>query len=182
VLDGGDEPVEELDGLVWVTAGHLSLLGMIEPSGHNFFLTFRLNGLFGFNEDCVEHLPLGFGCDPSGHILLVGDIGGGAKVCVHDGSFGFLEQSTTDGGVPEVQLSAAHVVPLLSPPPDVGIDLLPGWIIAEVLSGGLNNSDDRLDVLVDVVLVPLTGIVEFTTIVALGLTMTVNVADLEAGL
>jgi hypothetical protein len=45
-LDGGDEPVEELDGLVWVTAGHLSLLGMIEPSGHNFFLPFRLDGLF----------------------------------------------------------------------------------------------------------------------------------------
>lgn len=172
--------MEEL-GLVWVIAGHLSLLGMIGPSGHNFFLLFRLDGLFGFNDDSVGHLPLGFGCDPSGHFLL-GDIGGVAKVCVHDGSFGFLEQSTMDGGVPEVQLPVVHVVPLLLPPSDLGIDLLPGCITTEVLLGGLNNSDDMLNVLVDVVLVPLTGIVELTVLVALGLTMTVNIADLEADL
>lgn len=102
---------------------------------------------------------------------------------MHDGSLGFLEQSTEGGAVPEVQLLAEHVFPLLFPPPDVGIDLLLGCITADVLlDGGLNNSDDMLDVLVDVVLVPLTGTVEFTTLVALGLAMTVNVADLEAGL
>lgn len=187
--DGGGGLPLGLDGLVGVldglddvdVDGHLSLLGMTEPSGHNLFLLFKPSGLFGFNVDCVGHLPLESGCDPSGHILVVGDVGGGAKVCVQDGSLGFFEQSTVGGG-PEVQLPAAHVDPDPFPPPDVGIDVLVGCIAADVLLGGLNKRDDMLDVLVDVVLVPLTGTVEFTVRVILVLGITVNVADFEADL
>jgi hypothetical protein len=63
---------------------------------------------------------------------------------VHDGSFGFLVQST-GGAVPEVQLPAAHVVPLPFPPPDVGIDVLLSCIAADVLLGSLNIIDEVLD-------------------------------------
>jgi hypothetical protein len=56
---------------------------------------------------------------------------------VHDGSFGFLLQSTV-GVVPEVQLPAAHVVPVPFPPDgDDGIDVFVGCIAADVLLGGL---------------------------------------------
>jgi hypothetical protein len=72
-----EEPVIPEAGVV--AAGHLSLLGMTEPSGHNFFLPFKSGGLFGFNVDCVVHLPFEFGCDPSGQVLVVGVVGGGAN-------------------------------------------------------------------------------------------------------
>jgi hypothetical protein len=104
---------------------------------------------------------------------------------VHDGSFGFFVQSTVCGVVPEVQLPAAHIVPLPFPPPDVGIDVLLGCIAADVLLGGLDIIDDMLDGFVrfvDVVLVALMGIVAFARLVVLVLGITVNVADLEVGL
>lgn len=52
--------------------------------------------------DVVGHLSVADITEPSGHVLLVG---GGVNVCVadaHDGSVGFLVQST-GGGVPVVQ-------------------------------------------------------------------------------
>jgi len=98
-------------------------------------------GVFGI-VDGVGQVALASITDPSGHVLVVGDVDGGGvdvdgvNVCVHDGSFGFFVQST-GGAVPEVQLPAAHVVPLPFPPPDVGIDVLLGCIAADVLLGGV---------------------------------------------
>jgi len=73
--------------------------------------------------DCVGQVALASITDPSGQVLVVGDVGGGVNVCVHDGSFGFVLQST-GGGVPVVQLPThADPVPF---PPDAGIvKLLP---------------------------------------------------------
>jgi hypothetical protein len=72
--------------------------------------------------DCVGQVALTSITDPSGHVL---DVGGdnGCSVCVHDGSFGFVLQST-GGGVPVVHLPThADPVPF---PPDAGIvKLLP---------------------------------------------------------
>ena len=45
---------------------------------------------------------------------------------MHNGSFGFFVQST-GGGVPVVQLPAAHIKPELFPP-DVVVDVLFGGI------------------------------------------------------
>jgi hypothetical protein len=108
----------------------------------------------------------------------------GVNDWVHEGSVGFLVQST-GGTVPEVQLPATHVVPLPFPPPDVGIDVLLGCNAAEVLLGGLDIIDDMLDgfvKFVDVVLVALMGIVAFARLVVLVLSITVNVPELEVGL
>ena len=55
-------------------------------------------------------MPLESGCDPSGHVCV---IGGGC--CEHDGSEGFALQSTFGGGVPVVQL-LTHVGPVPFPP------------------------------------------------------------------
>jgi hypothetical protein len=127
-------------------------------------------GLLGFGDDgCVGQVALASITDPSGHVLVVGDFDCGANVCVHDGSLGFFVQSIVGGVVPEVQLPAAHVVPLPFPSSGAGI---------EVLRGRLGTTDDMLDVFVrfpDVELVTLMGIVAFAGI-------TVNVADLEVGL
>ena len=114
-----------------------------------------VDGVFGFvgGVDCVGQFALASITDPSGHVLVVGGtdviggVGGGVDVegvndWVHDGSVGFLVQSTR---VPVVQLPAAHVVALPFPPPDVGIDVLLGCIAADVLLGGLNIIDDVLD-------------------------------------
>ncbi len=155
------------------------------------------DGVFGFvgGVDCVGQFALASITDPSGHVFVVGGVDGGTDVnggvdvdgvndWVHDGSVGFFVQST-GGAVPEVQLPAAHVVPLPFPPPDVGIDVLLGCIAADVLLGGLNIIDDMLDGFVrfvDVVLVTLMGIVAFARLVVLVLVITVNVADLEVGL
>jgi len=65
--------------------------------------------------------------DPSEHVFVVGDVGGGVNVCVHDGSFGFFVH-TTAGGVP-VQLFT-HIDPVPEPPAD-GIDVLLGCIDAD---------------------------------------------------
>jgi len=72
--------------------------------------------------DCVGQVALTSITDPSGHVLVVGG-DNGCSVCVHDGSFGFVLQST-GGGVPVVQLPThADPVPF---PPDAGIvKLLP---------------------------------------------------------
>jgi hypothetical protein len=76
-------------------------------------------GVFGFVDD-VGQVALASITDPSGHVLVVGDVVDGTNVCVHDGSFGFFVQST-GGAVPVVQLPAAHVDP--APDfPDAGID------------------------------------------------------------
>jgi hypothetical protein len=84
----------------------------------------------GGGVDCVGQFALASITDPLGHVLVVGgvdvggtDVGGGVSVCAHVGSFGFLVQSTA-GGVPVVQLPAAHVDPVDPDPPDVGIDVL----------------------------------------------------------
>jgi hypothetical protein len=76
--------------------------------------------------DCVGQFALASITDPSGHVFVVGGVNG-CSVCVHDGSFGFVLQST-GAGVPVVQLPA-HVDPVPFPPdagivkllPDVGV-------------------------------------------------------------
>jgi hypothetical protein len=101
--------------------------------------------------------------DPSGHVLVVGGVDGGTdvnggvivdgvNVCVHDGSVGFFVQST-GGGVPVVQLPAAHVNPELFPP-DVEVDVLFGGIAADVLLGA---GDAAVVVLVKLLAAELTG-------------------------
>lgn len=56
---------------------------------------------------------------------------------MHDGLVGFFVQST-GGGVPDVQLPAAHVDPDPFPPDGVvGIDALVGCVAAVVLLGGV---------------------------------------------
>jgi hypothetical protein len=87
-----------------------------------------VDGVPGFvgGVDGVGQFALASITDPSGHVLVVG---GGVNVCVHDGSFGFFVQST-GGGVPVVQLPAAHVDPAPGPP-DAGIDVLLGCITAD---------------------------------------------------
>ena len=87
-----------------------------------------VDGVFGFvgGVDCVGQFTLASITDPSGHVLVVGG-DNGCSVCVHDGSFGFVLQST-GGGVPVVQLPT-HVDPVPFPPdagivkllPDVGV-------------------------------------------------------------
>ena len=88
-----------------------------------------IDGVFGFvggGVDCVGQFALASITDPSGHVLVVGG-DNGCSVCVHDGSFGFVLQSTS-GGVPVVQLPT-HVDPVPFPPdagivkllPDVGV-------------------------------------------------------------
>jgi hypothetical protein len=72
--------------------------------------------VFGIADD-IGQVALASITDLSGHVLVVG---GGVKVHVHDGSFGFFVQST-GGGVPEVQLPAAHVPEPF--PPDVVVDV-----------------------------------------------------------
>ena len=102
-----------------------------------------VDGVFGFvgGVDCVGQFALASITDRSGHVFVVGVVDGGTDVnggvvvdgvndWVHDGSVGFFVQST-GGGVPEVQLPAAHVFPLPFPPPDVEIDLLLGCIAAD---------------------------------------------------
>jgi hypothetical protein len=101
--------------------------------------------LDGGGVECVGHVALASITDPLEHVLVVGGVVDGVKVCVHDGSFGFFVQSTVGGVVPVVQLPAAHVVALPFPPPDVGIDVLLGCIAADVLLGGLNSIADVLD-------------------------------------
>jgi hypothetical protein len=76
--------------------------------------------------DRVGQFVLASITDPSGHVLVVGDVGG-VNVCLHDGSFGFFVQST-GGGVP-VQLFT-HVEPVPDPPDD-GIDVLLGCNAAD---------------------------------------------------
>jgi hypothetical protein len=100
--------------------------------------------------------------DPSGHVLVVGDVGGtdvdggvivgGINVCVHDGSFGYFVQSTSGGEVPVVQLFM-HVDPVPGPP-DAGIDVLVGCIAADLLLGG--GVAAAVVVLVRLLLAPLT--------------------------
>ncbi len=136
-------------------------------------------GVFGI-VDGVGQVALASITDPSGHVLVVR---GGVNVCVHNGSFGFFVQST-GGGVPVVQLPAAHIKPELFPP-DVVVDVLFGGIADDVLLGALNIIDDMLDgfvKFVDVVLVELMGIVAFARLVVLVLGITVNVAELEVDL
>jgi hypothetical protein len=79
--------------------------------------------------DGVGQFALASITDPSGHVFVVGDVGGGVNDWVHDGSFGFVLQST-GGGVPVVQLLAAQVVPFT---PDAGIDVLLGCLAADVV-------------------------------------------------
>jgi hypothetical protein len=74
--------------------------------------------------------------DPSGHVLVVGGAGGGVNDWVHDGSVGFLVQST-GGAVPVVQLPAAHV----DPAPDVPdandfVILTYGHVVLSLHGGG----------------------------------------------
>ena len=76
-------------------------------------------GLLLGGVDCVGQLALASITNPSGHVFVVGGVNG-CSVCVHDGSFGFILQST-GGGVPVVQLPAAHVVPF---PPDAATVML----------------------------------------------------------
>jgi hypothetical protein len=92
------------------------------------------DGVFGF-VDGVGQVALASITDPSGHVLVVGDIVDGVNVCVHDGSFGFFVQST-GGAVPEVQLPAAHLDPELFPP-EVEVDVLFGGIADDVLLSGV---------------------------------------------
>ena len=61
-----------------------------------------------------------------GRKRVVGVVIDGVNVCVHNGSVGFFVQST-GGGVPVVQLPAAHIKPELFPP-DVVVDVLFGGI------------------------------------------------------
>jgi len=68
----------------------------------------------GGGVDCVGQLALVSITEPSGHVFVVGGVNG-CSVCVHDGSFGFILQST-GGGVP-VQLFT-HVEPVPEPPDD----------------------------------------------------------------
>jgi hypothetical protein len=69
--------------------------------------------------------------DPSGHVLVVGDVnvGGGVNVCVHDGSVGFFVQST-GGGIDVLQLPAAHVDPVPFPPDAAAVMLFVGRHVA----------------------------------------------------
>ena len=91
-------------------------------------------GVFGI-VDGVGQVALASITDPSGQVLVVGDVGGGVNVCVQDGSFGFFVQST-GGGVPEVQLFT-HVDPVPGFPDD-GIDVFAG---IDVLLG-CDGADD----------------------------------------
>jgi hypothetical protein len=121
------------DGLL-LGGGDGLLLGGVPPDVDG-----GVDGVLGFvggGVDCVGQLALASITDPSGHVLVVGDVGGGVNVCVHDGSFGFFVQST-GGGVPVVQLPAAHVDPVdpAPGPPDAGIDVLLGCIAAVRLLG-----------------------------------------------
>ena len=86
-----------------------------------------VDSVFGFvgGVDCVGQFALASITDPSGHVLVVAVVDG-VNVCVHDGSVGFFVQST-GGGVPVVQLPAAHIKPELFPP-DVVVDVLFGGI------------------------------------------------------
>jgi hypothetical protein len=96
--------------------------------------------LFGGGVDCVGQFALASIIDPSGHVLVVGG-DNGCSVCVHVGSFGFVLQST-GGGVPVVQLPAAHVVPF---PPDAGIvKLLPDVGVVTVKLLACNVSSGRV--------------------------------------
>jgi len=56
-------------------------------------------GVFGIG-DGVGQVALASITDPSGHVLVVGGVGGGdINDCVHDGSFGFVLQSAVGGVV-----------------------------------------------------------------------------------
>jgi hypothetical protein len=80
------------------------------------------DGVDGLLLGIVGQFALASITDPSGHVFAVA-AGGGVNVLVHDGSVGFLVQST-GGVVPVVQLSV-HVDPVPFPP-DVVVDVLSG--------------------------------------------------------
>jgi hypothetical protein len=82
----------------------------------------------GVGGDCVGQLALASITDPSGHVFVVGEVGGGVNDCAHEGSFGFFVQST-GGAIPKVQLFT-HIDPAPDPP-DAGIDVLVGCIAAK---------------------------------------------------
>ena len=71
--------------------------------------------------DVLEQVALASITEPSAHVLVVGVVIDGVDVHVHDGSFGVFVQSIVGG---EVQLPSAHPDPF--PPPDIGIDVIPG--------------------------------------------------------
>ena len=66
-----------------------------------------VDGVFGFvgGIDCVGQFALASITDPSGQVLVVGDVVDGVNVWVHNGSFGFFVQSTAGGVVPEVDVT-----------------------------------------------------------------------------
>jgi hypothetical protein len=100
-------------------------LGLLSLGGGVGLLSLGGGGFVGAGVDCVGQLALASITDPSGHVLVVGDVVDGVNVCVHDGSFGFVLQST-GGGVPVVQLPAAHVDPVPFPPDAATVILFVG--------------------------------------------------------
>ena len=111
-------------------------LGLLSPGGDGLLLGGGgVDGVDGVDGDCVGQLALASITDPSGHVLVVGDVGGGVNVCVHDGSFGFVLQST-GGGVPVVQLFT-HVDPF---PPD-GFDIADDIFAVIFVPGGFDVTD-----------------------------------------
>jgi hypothetical protein len=88
-----------------------------------------VDGVLGFVGG--DGLALASITDPSGHVLVVGDVnvGGGVNVCVHDGSVGFFVQST-GGGIDVLQLPAAHVDPVPFPPDAATVMLFVGRHVA----------------------------------------------------
>ena len=101
-----------------------------------------VDGVFGFvgGVDCVGQFALASITDPSGHVFVVGGMDvDGVNEWVHDGSFGFLVQST-GGGVPIVQLPT-HVDPDPFPPDAGNVKLLPdvGVVAVKLLAGDVGS-------------------------------------------
>jgi hypothetical protein len=145
--------------------GLLSLGGVGLLSVGGGLLLSVLGGGFvggGGGVDCVGHFAEASITDPSGHVFVVCVFG----CCGHDGSEGFALQSTVGGCS-----CGSNCVPLDPPPFPVGPADLPAIVML-----------DGFVMFVGVGLVTLMGIVAFARLVVLFLAITVNVADLEAGL
>lgn len=109
-----------LGGDVLSPGGLLSVLGGLLLFGV-FVGGFDVDGGFGLLFDVLGQVALASITESSGHVLVVGD---GVNVCVadaHDGSVGFLVQST--GGRVDVVQLLTHV-DLAPNPPDAEVFVL----------------------------------------------------------
>src|SRR2546427_6509719 len=79
-------PLPPLGGLLLPLSLPLGGVGLFLVGGGLLFVV-------GGGVDCVGQLALASIIDPSGHFFVVGGVNG-CSICVHDGSFGFILQST----------------------------------------------------------------------------------------